>query len=162
MNNKLLFFLCAVITIVLAMVLESFELLWGDWYWLAPSWAFVLLLFWSSNYSGLFNVGFAWFFGLVMDAWLSTPLGQHALLFLLGVFFISFTYNNFKDVEPGIQCLIVGLMTLVYKLFIVTIAFDLDILLSKSIFLYLGTAISSAILWLLLGLIELNKVSNIR
>ncbi len=161
MNSNPLIIIYAVSTMILGMVLESLELLWGSWAFLAPSWVFVFLLFWSSYYPSIFGVGMAWVLGLLMDAWLSTPLGQHALLFLLANFFISFAYDSFKELNIISQCVIVGVMTLIYKLFILLLAFDAGVLLTQSVFVYIWAVLSSAILWSLLSLTQLRSVRKI-
>lgn len=133
--------------IMVAMVFESFELVWGNYAWLSPAWVFVLVVFWTVYYPHIFNVGSAWLTGLFMDAWTAELLGKHALLFLITSFIISFSYNSFIKYSAADRLWIITIIVLIYQLIIGLIGWDMNLLLSIETVKMSGTIISSILLW---------------
>ena len=155
MSNNFIKLFYAILTMLLALLLESFTLLWGGL--LAPSWVIVFLLFWFSDRDGLFGLLAVWIFGVITDVWTGAPLGQNALLFVFIGFFINSAYNDFRALGIFNQSLIIMLIVLVYKLLSDALSFGPAILLSSSSILYLGSAVSSAILWSIMSGVLLRK-----
>lgn len=158
MDNKLLGLFYAIATMLLAIVLESLEIIWGGWSWLAPSWILVMLLFWVNDKGGLFGIIMAWIFGILVDVWTGAPLGQNALLFIVASFIITFMYKDFRLVEPPAQALLIMSIVFAYKVLSDILSSRMVTLLDLSTLSYLGTGITSSIVWLILVLSFNKKV----
>ena len=161
MTNPWLTRFYMVLSLMGAMVLETLELGWGNYAWLSPSWVFVLVIYWVVYYPQLFGMGAAWFSGLLLDVWTTEPLGKHALLFLIASFIINFSYNNFDKQSPIDKLWIVGIMLFLYNLVLLLINLDFSIFLSLEGFKFLGTVLSSTILWFLLSEVAKKREQQI-
>jgi rod shape-determining protein MreD len=56
--------------------------------WLRPQWMFAILLFWVITSPSQCGIILAWMVGLVTDLMTGTPLGQHAIVFVILTYFI--------------------------------------------------------------------------
>ena len=152
MSNNFVGLFYAVLTMLVAIVLESLEIMWGSWSWIFPAWVLTMLLFWVSNRDSGFGIIMAWIFGMIMDVWAGTPLGQHCLLFIAASFIVTFMYKDFRLVEPLAQALVIAAIVLAYKLLNDMLSFGVNALLDISTLAYLGTGVASSIVWLILVL----------
>lgn len=153
MNNQVLKLFYAVLMLLFGIILESFEISWGNLYWISPAWIVVFLIFWVGDNRGPVGISIAWCFGILIDVWSGSALGQNALLFILISFFIKFAYNDFRELGILNQALIVMMIVFIYKILNATLSFGPGILLDISSILYLGTAASSAVLWVLISVV---------
>ncbi len=160
MSNQITTFFYAITTILLAMVFESLELILGSWSWLAPSWVLIMLLFWVSDRHGWFGVIMAWIFGMLVDVWTGTSLGQHGLLFIFASFVVTFIYKDFRLVEPFAQAVVIAVVVFSYKILNDLFSFGAAILLDISTLTYLATGITSSIVWMILILFFPQKTSR--
>ena len=147
MNSIWLSRLYMILFIMIAMILESFELVWGNYAWLCPAWVFILVVFWTVHYPQVFSVGSAWLTGLFMDVWTAELLGKHALLFLITSFIISFSYNNLTKYSATDRLWIIAAIIFLYQLAISLIGWNMDVLFSIETTKIFGTIISSILLW---------------
>lgn len=152
MGNQFLTLFYAMITMVIAIVAESLELIWGSWSWLAPAWVLIMLLFWVSDKNSWFGIIIAWAFGMLIDVWSGTSLGQNGLLFIFASFVVTFLYKDFRQVEPLAQAVVVAVIVFSYKILNDFLSFGVTILLDISTLAYLATGITSSIVWLVLVL----------
>lgn len=82
-----------------------------DWaMWLRPQWIFALLLFWVINASSQYGVGFAFMLGLLMDLITGTPMGEHALVFVLLTYIVLKSHAMIQHLSPWQQAGIVGIL----------------------------------------------------
>ena len=136
-----------ILFIMIAMILESFELVWGNYAWLSPAWVFILVILCTVYYPQVFSVGSAWLTGLFMDVWTAELLGKHALLFLITSFIISFSYNNLTKYSATDRLWIIAAIIFLYQLAISLIGWNVDLLFSIETTKVFGTVLSSILLW---------------
>lgn len=160
MGNQFLTLFYAVLTMLLAIVLESLELMWGNWSWVFPSWVITMLLFWVSNRDSGFGIIMAWVFGMVMDVWTGTSLGQHCLLFIFAAFVVTFVYKDFRQTDPLAQAVVVAVVVFFYKMLNDMLSFGADVLLDISTLTYLATGVTSSLVWFILILSFPQKISQ--
>jgi|GEM_PF-86994 len=93
-----------------------------DWMMLLwPVWPVLLLIFWAVYLPNVVGLGLAWGIGLLMDVIQYTKLGEHALAFCT-VYFLSYIMRRqIKAFPMWAQAARVGLIIVVYQLFIAAI-----------------------------------------
>ena len=133
-----------------AMLLEVIG--WGTMQWLAPAWVFVFLLFFTTYYPNLFNVGLAWFLGLLMDAWTGEWLGKHALIFVVVTFIVHFSLGGFTKMTYIAKLIVIMALVFLYNITLVVLSENSMTLWAVWLPAVLGSALSSALLWCALSL----------
>ncbi len=76
--------------------------------WMRPQWIFAVLLFWVIAIPSQYSVGTAWIIGLLADLVMGTPLGEHALIFVVLIYFISKLQNGIVHFPPVQQACAIG------------------------------------------------------
>ena len=59
---------------------------WASYFW--PDWVVLTLLSWCMIRPGCCSIGVCWVFGLVVDMMEISPLGQHALIFIVTAYVV--------------------------------------------------------------------------
>ncbi len=75
----------------------------------APSLTVLLLLFWTSQLTCKTHLFTAFLIGIFTDTAMNTPLGSHALIFILLVFFMLRIRLSFKSYPAWQQAITIGL-----------------------------------------------------
>jgi rod shape-determining protein MreD len=76
------------LTLVAALILTLVPL--PDWtVWLRPAWILLVLIYWTMTTPYKVGIGFAWIVGLIVDLITGTLLGEHALAYVVVIYFVS-------------------------------------------------------------------------
>ncbi|HEX4045872.1 MAG TPA: rod shape-determining protein MreD [Gammaproteobacteria bacterium] len=60
---------------------------WAVWY--RPAWVLLILIYWAMVLPQYVNVGVAWFIGIFVDLLTGTLLGEHALAYIVVIYFVN-------------------------------------------------------------------------
>lgn len=131
-----------------ALLLEAMVLpdVFADW---RPAWLLLVSLYWVINVTHRYGMGWCWIVGLLLDALTASPLGLHALCFLIvgGIAWrFSVLVRVFGLMQQGV--VVIGLVLLSTLM-----GFMLQWLTGHPTghppgWLALGTVLSSAVVWL--------------
>jgi rod shape-determining protein MreD len=133
-----------VISLFFALILQ---LLIADpqWQWMSPYWLLLCLIYWSTRFPALVNVGVAWLFGLMLDILLGNLLGVHAFCFVVTVY-VALKWQRSFLLSPMLQQI---LMVFLYACFYSGLLFGLQVITSDQ-FLSVGSwlaIITTPLLW---------------
>ena len=79
---------------------------WAIWW--RPQWLLMIVLFWVITFPDRYGVGVAWVAGIVMDIMIGTPLGLHALVYVV-VTYVALKFHQLLLHSPRFQqALLVG------------------------------------------------------
>lgn len=113
--------------------------------WLRPQWIFALLLFWVINASSQCGVGVAFILGMLMDLITGTPVGEHALVFIIVTYVALKNYSRIQYLSRWQQAVVVGILTAMNAVLQgLILGFTGH---STHIALYLLSAITTAFIW---------------
>ena len=104
--------------------------------WFRPQWIFLILLFWVVRAPEYCDIGIAWLMGFLMDCFLGTLPGQHALVYTFLIYIVLKFHAPFSNLPRWQQMGVI--------LFFSTA----NLLLQKIIFNTTGNNISGAEYWL--------------
>ena len=84
--------------------------------WWRPQWMLMILFFWVITAPTYYGVGVAWVVGLLTDMATGTPLGQHALPFVVLVYIALKTHVILSHSPRFQQAILVGFFALAFIL----------------------------------------------
>lgn len=107
MHSWFAIFMTLLIAIILALLPMP-----GWTVWLRPAWVLMVLIYWAMMAPNRASVGVAWLTGLIVDLLNGSLLGEHALAFIIVIYFVSRMYIRLR-MSPMLQQ---GLSILVFVL----------------------------------------------
>jgi rod shape-determining protein MreD len=117
-----------------------------SWFaWMRPNFILMTLLFWTITLPDRINVSIAWLMGIISDLLTGTLLGEHALGFIITIYFADKMHTQLRMHPLLQQALSIGLFTLIYQLIIYCIQGMLGDLPQSD--LYWLPTISSMLIW---------------
>lgn len=132
-------------TFILALVLTIMPM--PDWFqYLRPDWLLMVMLYWVMALPERFGIFIAFCCGLVLDVTLSSYLGQHALAFIVCVFFMSKLYQGIRVLPEFQQSVTLLFFFVAYKVMLLW-QYGITKQAPNSIFYFFLSALTSAILW---------------
>lgn len=112
MHNRIVI----LVTLMMALILALLPLP-GWTVWLRPAWVLLVLIYWTMTLPQYTGVGIAWLMGLLMDLLTGTLFGEHALSFVVVIYFVSRMHirlRMYPALQQGISILFfVGLYQLI-------------------------------------------------
>ena len=132
------------ITLLTALILALLPM--PDWtIWLRPAWVLMVLIYWAMTTPYRVSVGAAWFTGLIVDLLNGTLLGEHALAYMIVIYFVSRMHLRLRIYPIMQQGFCVLLFILLYQFIIYCIQGFLGALPSSQ--LYWLSSVTSMLLW---------------
>ncbi|MCS4533043.1 rod shape-determining protein MreD [Neisseria montereyensis] len=89
---------------VLAMLLDFIPFSFHTFFWL-PEFTALILLYWALYRPQMVGVGTAFIAGLLVDVGTAAPLGQHALSYMVMVFFVQQRQQRIMLFSYGVQAM---------------------------------------------------------
>jgi len=117
-----------------------------DWtIWLRPVWILMVLIYWAMMTPNEVGIGFAWFVGLFVDLVQGTLLGEHALAYMVVIYFVSRMYIRLRMSPLLQQGLSVWMFVLIYQSIIFCTQGFIGALPSNH--LYWAASVTSMLVW---------------
>jgi rod shape-determining protein MreD len=131
-------------TLLMALILALLPM--PDWtIWLRPAWVLMILIYWAMTMPYQVSVGMAWLVGLLVDLLNGTLLGEHALGYVIVIYFVSKMHIRLRMyplLQQGISILV---FVLLYQFIIYCIQGFIGELPSSH--LYWLSSVTSMLLW---------------
>lgn len=101
------------LALITALLLDFIPLPISSFFWL-PKFSAMVLIFLSLHRAETFGLFFAFILGLIVDAGTATPLGQHALAYVISIFILQYPafMQNMNTPMRQIIGVCVGLLTI--------------------------------------------------
>lgn len=132
------------ITVMMALVLTFLPM--PEWtIWLRPAWVLLVLIYWSITMPHRVGVGVAFGIGLLVDLLHGTLLGEHALAFVVVIYFVSRMYIRIRMYPLLQQGLSILVFVLLYQFILYCIQGFIGELPDSH--LYWLSSITSMLLW---------------
>lgn len=140
MRSNLVIFLSILAAIVLVILpLPS----WVAWF--RPHWLLLVVAYWALALEDKISVGIAWLLGILLDILQGTLFAEHALAMCCIIFIVIKLRRKLRLFPMWQQCLIMGILVLLYQSIILTIQMIIDQPINSV--LYWMSVITSAIIW---------------
>lgn len=132
------------ITLLIAIILAVLPM--PEWtVWWRPAWVLMVLIYWAMVVPSRVAIGTAWITGLLVDLLCGTLLGEHALGFVLVIYFINRMHIRLRMYPVMQQAASVFVFVLMYQFIIYCIQGFIGELPSSR--LYWMSSITSMLLW---------------
>lgn len=103
-------------SIILAITLAILPLpIWSKW--IQPQWIVLVLIYWGIAAPIRFGIGGAWVIGILLDVLYNTPFGEHSLILVLIMYFISKFNSRIAQLSFWQMLFLVFGLTMLYQLF---------------------------------------------
>ena len=133
------------LTFILALVLTIMPM--PEWFkYLRPDWLLMVMLYWTMALPERIGIFIAFCCGIVLDVTISSYLGQHALAFIVCVFFMGKLYQGIRILPELQQSITLLFFFLAYKVMLLW-QYGMTQQAPNSILYFFLSAFTSAILW---------------
>lgn len=113
------------ISYALAMLVDFIPLSGSLFYWL-PEFTAIMLYYWLINRPQSADIGTAFVLGLFIDIGTASPLGQHALAYMVSAYLIIRSRRQIVLYNYGLQAVAVGAALMVCEIILVLIRLRFD------------------------------------
>lgn len=114
-----------------------------------PDMSLLILIYWLATCPQFINIGWAFILGLLVDIGTNSPLGGHALAYILVAYIVIRHHRQFGMQNYGFQSLLVCLVVALAEAILVVVGwFSVNRLPELSIFF---APLSGAIIWLIIN-----------
>lgn len=110
--KSILAFFCTLLT---ALMLEAITFP-EELIWFRPEWVLLVILYWVIALPLKVGVGFAWFFGLLVDLLQGGIIGQHSLTYVILAYICAVFYKRLRMYKPWQQGFFIGILVSVNQL----------------------------------------------
>lgn len=107
------------ISLMIAMVLDFIPIS-GSMPWL-PNATLLMLIYWLANCPHYINLGTSFCLGLVVDIGTGSPLGGHALAYILAAYLIIVNHRQFGIQNYGFQAVLVWIALIISETILVLV-----------------------------------------
>lgn len=108
------------------MMLVDFIPLSGNLFYWLPEFTAIMLYYWLINRPQSADIGTAFILGLLIDIGTASPLGQHALAYMLSAYLIIRSRRQLVLYNYGLQSVVVGAALMVCEIVLVLIRLRFD------------------------------------
>ena len=144
MQNRLVGYFVILLTILIAMVLNSIPVpQWAIWF--RPEWVGLVMVYWLMMTPERVGLAWAWIIGLLIDVLYGSVLGEHALALVAVAYVVQRFYLQIRLYPTWQQAAYVMAVILLYQSLIYLIQGMLHQV--QSVWLFWIPAITSMILW---------------
>ena len=86
--------------------------------WIKPAWVLMTLIYWSMMVPTRIGIGFAWTTGLIVDLVQGSLLGEHALAYMIVIYFVSRIHIRLRIYPQIQQSFMICMFVLIYQFII--------------------------------------------
>ncbi|MBR6877696.1 MAG: rod shape-determining protein MreD [Neisseriaceae bacterium] len=103
-----------IISFIVPLILDFIPFSGSIFYWL-PEFTALMLYYWLINRPQNVGIGTAFVLGLLVDIGTASPLGEHALAYVLSAYLIVYYHRKIYE-DDGLQAVFVGLALLLNEM----------------------------------------------